>query len=50
VSISGDIITLYGVANSQSLIDSAVNAVREMASTVTIQNEIQVVQEYSVIP
>ncbi|MDR0494124.1 MAG: cytidylate kinase-like family protein [Treponema sp.] len=52
VSISGGVITLYGVANSQSLIDSAVNAVREMTGNETpnIQNEIQVVQEYSVIP
>jgi hypothetical protein len=51
VSISGGVITLYGVTNSQALIDSAVNAVREIAGNeaASIQHEIQVVQEYSVI-
>jgi cytidylate kinase len=50
VSISGGVITLYGVANSQALIDAAVSAVREMVNSANIQNDIQVVQEYSVIP
>lgn len=50
VSISGGIITLYGVANSQTVLDSVVNAVHEMAGSTIIQNDIQIVREYSVIP
>jgi cytidylate kinase len=43
-------IILYGVANSQSLVEAAVSAGREVAPDVSIQAEIQVVQEYSVMP
>jgi cytidylate kinase len=50
VSVSGDNVTLYGVANSQALIDTAVNAVTETANTATVHNEIQIVREYNVIP
>jgi cytidylate kinase len=50
VSVSGDSVTLYGVANSQALIDTAVNAVNETASPATVHNEIQIVREYNVIP
>jgi ABC-type Zn uptake system ZnuABC Zn-binding protein ZnuA len=41
---------LYGVANSQALIEAAVSAAREVAPGVSIQSEIQVVQEYNIMP
>jgi cytidylate kinase len=54
VSVSGGVITLYGVANSQSLVDAALNAVNdiidESAGKITVHSEIQVVREYSVMP
>lgn len=49
-SVAGKIVTLYGVANSQSLVEAAVSAAREAATSGTIRSEIQVVQEYSVMP
>lgn len=49
-SVSGNMVTLYGVANSQALIEAALNAAREVAGSAVIQNEIQIVREYSVIP
>jgi len=54
VSVSGSIITLYGVANSQALVDAALNAangmISETAEKITVHSEIQVVREYSVMP
>jgi cytidylate kinase len=54
VSVSGSSITLYGVANSQALVDAALNAAGEViggsAGKMTVQTEIQVVREYSVMP
>jgi cytidylate kinase len=47
---SGGAITLYGVANSQALIEAAVNAAKEAAESSPVQSEIQIVREYSVIP
>jgi cytidylate kinase len=47
---SGSQVILYGVANSQSLVEAAVSAAREAAPDASIQSEIQVVQEYSVMP
>jgi cytidylate kinase len=49
-SVAGKIVTLYGVANSQSLVEAAINAAREAAPSCSILSDIQVVQEYSVIP
>jgi len=49
-SVSGDHVFLYGVANAQSLIEAAVSAARELAPDFFIQSEIQVVQDYSVMP
>ena len=43
-------IFLYGVANAQSLIETAVSSARELAPGYTVQSEIQVVQEYSFMP
>jgi len=62
VSVSGGVLTLYGVANSQALVDAALDAVSKMisktagshaddlAAKITVQSEIQVVREYSVMP
>ena len=43
-------IVLHGVANSQSAIEAAVAAAREVAGVRSVRGEIQVVQEYSVMP
>jgi cytidylate kinase len=43
-------ITLYGVANSQSLVEMAVAAAKEIAASYEIHSEIQVVQEYNIMP
>lgn len=47
---SGKTLTLYGVANSQSLVEAAVSAAREIPTVDAIRSEIQVVQEYTVMP
>jgi cytidylate kinase len=49
-SVANNTITLYGVANSQSLVEAAAAAARETASGVPVSAEIQIVQEYSVMP
>jgi cytidylate kinase len=48
--VSGSQTVLYGVANSQALVEAAVSAAREAAPGVSIQSEIQVVQEYNIMP
>jgi cytidylate kinase len=48
-SASNNTVTLYGVANSQSSIEAALNAAKEAAGPVTVRTEIQVVQEYSIM-
>ncbi|MDR0557215.1 MAG: cytidylate kinase-like family protein [Treponema sp.] len=52
VVVSMDKIVLYGVANSQALVDAAISAAIEkaMSSSLTVVSEIQVVQEYSIVP
>jgi len=50
VTVSGGTIYLYGVANAQSLIEAAISSARELAPDASIQSEIQVVQDYSVMP
>jgi cytidylate kinase len=53
VAVSGSNITLHGVANSQTLVDAAVDAVQTagiIADTLTLHNEIQIVREYNVMP
>jgi cytidylate kinase len=54
VSVSGGSVTLYGVANSQALVDAAINAAREAADAegggADVYSEIQIVREYSVMP
>jgi cytidylate kinase len=49
-SVSGGEVTLYGVANSQALIEAALNAAREAAGSASVRSEIQIVREYSVMP
>jgi len=41
ISVSGDIVTIHGSTNSQTLSDTAVSLAREVAGRVTIRNEIQ---------
>ncbi|MDR0707442.1 MAG: cytidylate kinase-like family protein [Treponema sp.] len=53
VVVSGDKIFLYGVANSQALVDAAISAAIEKAmeyASLSVRSEIQVVQEYSIVP
>ena len=50
VSVSDGRVILYGVANAQALIESAVSSAMELAPECSVQSEIQVVHEYSVIP
>jgi osmotically-inducible protein OsmY len=53
VTVSGDKITLYGVANSHALVDATVTAAIELAlkcGALAVRSEIQIVQEYSVVP
>jgi cytidylate kinase len=49
-SVLRNVITLYGVANSQSLVEAALAAAREAASSAAVQSEIQIVQEFSIMP
>jgi cytidylate kinase len=49
-AVEGNIVTLYGVANSQSQVEAALNAAKEAVPDGSIRSEIQVVQEYSVMP
>jgi hypothetical protein len=50
VSISEKTIFLYGVVNAQALIEGAVSAATELAQEFSVQSEIQLVQEFSVMP
>lgn len=49
-SCSGDVVTLRGVVNSQAAVEAAVEAAKEVRNVKTVRTEIQVVQEYSVMP
>ncbi|MDR0877654.1 MAG: cytidylate kinase-like family protein [Treponema sp.] len=49
-SVSNNMVILYGVANSQSLVEAALAAARDVAASASVQTEIQIVQEYSVMP
>jgi cytidylate kinase len=48
-SVSNNRIILYGVASSQSLIETALAAAREVAAPAQVQSEIQVIQEYNMM-
>jgi cytidylate kinase len=49
-SVTEGVVMLYGVANAQALVEAAVSAARDMGSVKSVISEIQVVQEYSVMP
>jgi cytidylate kinase len=49
-SVQGDIVSLYGVANSQTLVEAALTAARDAAGSASVTSEIQIVQEYSIMP
>jgi cytidylate kinase len=49
-AVADTVIDLFGVVNSQALVEAAVNAAREIADGYTVRSDIQVVQEYSLIP
>jgi exodeoxyribonuclease VII large subunit len=46
----GGALTLHGVANSQASVEAAVAAAQEVPRVASVRSEIQVVQEYSVMP
>jgi cytidylate kinase len=46
--ITGDQVTLYGVASSAALIDAALEAAKEVEGGTNVQSEIQVVHEYNI--
>jgi cytidylate kinase len=48
--VSDGKVILYGVANSQSLVEAAAAAARETAGGASVRSEIQVVQEYNIMP
>jgi cytidylate kinase len=49
-SVSGNRAILYGVASSAALVEAALAAARDAAGEILVESEIQVVQEYSVMP
>lgn len=49
-SVSETGVRLFGVANSQALVEAAVSAAREVPSISGVHSEIQIVQEYNVVP
>ena len=49
-SVSGKTVLLYGVANAPSMAEAAVAAAKGFVTDYSIQSEIQVVQDFSVIP
>ncbi|MDR2314598.1 MAG: cytidylate kinase family protein [Spirochaetaceae bacterium] len=46
---SGDV-TLFGVANSQAMVEAAILGAKEVPGTGAINSEIQVVQEFTIVP
>ena len=48
--VSGNKVSLYGIANTQALIEAAVFAASELAPDYSMEAEIQVVHDYSIMP
>jgi cytidylate kinase len=48
-AVSNDTVTLYGVANAKTVIETATAAAKEAAPSAVIRSEIQVVQEYTMM-
>ncbi|AEF84697.1 Putative phospholipid-binding domain family protein [Treponema primitia ZAS-2] len=49
-AVSGGELTLFGVASSQVLIENALNAAREVPGISVVRSDIQVVQEFNIVP
>ncbi|MDR1390472.1 MAG: cytidylate kinase family protein [Treponema sp.] len=49
-SVTAGEVVLYGVANSQSLIECAIAGAKEVPAVSSVHSEIQIVQEYSLAP
>ncbi|MDR2177824.1 MAG: cytidylate kinase family protein [Treponema sp.] len=49
-AVAGNTVNLFGVVNSHALVEAAVNAATEIAEGFSVHSDIQVVQEYSMIP
>ncbi|GMO46441.1 MAG: cytidylate kinase family protein [Termitinemataceae bacterium] len=49
-SVQNNDVTLFGVASSATIADAGVSAAKEVPSIQSVQSEIQVVHEYSVMP
>ena len=50
VSVTNGTVTMRGAANSQTLLDAALNLASEAANSADIRNEMQVLREYRAIP
>jgi cytidylate kinase len=50
VQSNGGLVTLYGVTSSQATVEAAVEISAAVHGVTTVQSEIQIVQEYSVMP
>ncbi|MDR2047974.1 MAG: BON domain-containing protein, partial [Treponema sp.] len=48
--VSSGAVTLFGVANSQATIEAAVQVAREVPAVASVKSEMQVVQEYNMMP
>jgi cytidylate kinase len=48
--VTSGAVTLFGVANSQATIEAAIQIAREVPAVASIKSEMQVVQEYSMMP
>jgi cytidylate kinase len=49
-SVTNDTTTLFGVAKSQALVDTAIATAKEVAGVQNVVSEIQVVPEYNILP
>ena len=50
ISVSREKVFLYGATSSQSLVEAALTAAKELVPGTAVQSEIQVVQEYTILP
>ncbi|HAP42497.1 MAG TPA: phospholipid-binding protein [Spirochaetaceae bacterium] len=48
--VAGTKVTLHGVANTQGAIEAAISAARKVPGVVDVENAIQIVQEFAVMP
>jgi len=50
VAVQSGAVTLFGVVNTPSLVEAAVQGTKEVPAVCSVTSEIQVVQEFSVVP